>query len=420
MPRNLAPRLPNRSALSKFAIFCGVSGGSIGLVSLVISIPIQPGQGTVLGGIGVLVGGGLAYWSSHQKRLSDERIATAADVVAHQQLEHAKAAAAQAVRHSDVLMAEQVAARQEVHRREVVRDLRSRFALAAEQLSSSSPVIRLAGVYAMVSLADDWLQIDPPNLLERQVCVDVLRAYLRAGVDQRPVVVDEQGQVLEIEPDTEVRQTIFRIITDRAGLPDSSPTSWSHVDVGLARADLRLLDFGETQFNCLDLESAKFTASKLGNAVFDRCDMTQMDAEYAVIAGAVFRNCNLTRARFSGHRGLSKVDFSGSTMSFVKIRGRLSSAVFRSSNLEYANLDGAILWNSDFRDANLQYADMAGTRLGRADFTGADLSWANLEAADLSTCRFSESCLDSIWYTEETKWPRDFEPPPSRNDSIPF
>lgn len=420
MPRNLAPRLPNRSALSKFAIVCGVSGGSLGLVSLVISIPIQPGQGTVLGGIGVLVGGGLAYWSSHQKRLSDERIATAADVVARQQLEHSKASAAQAVRHSDVLMAEQVAARQEVHRREVVRDLRSRFALAAEQLSSSSPVIRLAGVYAMVSLADDWLQIEPPNLLERQVCVDVLRAYLRAGVGERPNVVTEQGELLDVEPDTEVRQTIFRIITDRAGLPEIDPTSWSQVNVALARADLRLLDFGSNEFHGLDLESAKFAGSKLGNAIFDRCDLTQMDAKYAVVAGAVFRNCNLTGAKFSGSRGLRAVDFSGSTMKFVKIRGHMGSAVFLSSNLEYASLNGAILWNSNFENANLQYARMEGTRLGRSNFTGADLSWANLEAADLSMCRFSEARLDNIWYTDETKWPKDFVPPPSRDDSAPF
>lgn len=421
MPQNLAPRPLNRSALSKFAIVCGVSGGSLGLVSLVISVPIQPGQGTVLGGIGVLVGGGLAYWSSHQKRLSDERIATAADVVARQQLEQAKVSAAQAVRHSDVVMAEQVAARQEVHRREVVRDLRSRFALAAEQLSSSSPVIRLAGVYAMVALADDWLQIEPPNLPERQVCVDVLRAYLRAGVDERPVVVNESGDVLGVEADTEVRQTIFRIIADRACLPDEDPSSWSHVDVGLARADLRLIDFSNSTFQGLQLESAMFTAAKFENAIFDRCDLTRADASQAVIAGAVFRNCNLNYATFSGNQGLGVVDFSGSTMNFVKIRGRfLSSTVFVSSNLENASLDGARLWNSNFRNANLSYVDMAKARLNRSDFTGADLSWANLEGASLVGCTFTGSRLDDIWYTDETEWPEGFLPPASRADFPPF
>ena len=51
--------------------------------------------------------------------------------------------------------------------------LNERFATAAGQLGSDKPpAVRLAGVYAMAGLADDW----PEN---QQTCIDVLCAYLR-------------------------------------------------------------------------------------------------------------------------------------------------------------------------------------------------------------------------------------------------
>jgi hypothetical protein len=54
------------------------------------------------------------------------------------------------------------------------RTLNERFATAAEQLGSDEPAVRLAGVYAMAGLADDWKEKE-----NRQTCVDVLCAYLR-------------------------------------------------------------------------------------------------------------------------------------------------------------------------------------------------------------------------------------------------
>jgi len=54
------------------------------------------------------------------------------------------------------------------------RTLNERFATAADRLCTDrSPAVRLAGVYAMAGLADDW----PEN---RQTCIDVLCGYLRA------------------------------------------------------------------------------------------------------------------------------------------------------------------------------------------------------------------------------------------------
>src|SRR5947207_4571217 len=60
------------------------------------------------------------------------------------------------------------------------RTLNGRFATAAGQLGSDKPAaVRLAGVYAMAGLADDW----PEN---RQTCVDVLCGYLRMPYEPDP------------------------------------------------------------------------------------------------------------------------------------------------------------------------------------------------------------------------------------------
>ena len=58
--------------------------------------------------------------------------------------------------------------------------LNERFATAAGQLGGDKPpAVRLAGVYAMAGLADDW----PEN---RQTCIDVLCGYLRMPDEPDP------------------------------------------------------------------------------------------------------------------------------------------------------------------------------------------------------------------------------------------
>src|SRR5215468_6203125 len=60
------------------------------------------------------------------------------------------------------------------------RTLNERFAMAAEQLGNDRPsAVRLAGVYAMAGLADDWEE-------NRQTCVDVLCACLRMPYEPDP------------------------------------------------------------------------------------------------------------------------------------------------------------------------------------------------------------------------------------------
>lgn len=67
---------------------------------------------------------------------------------------------------------------QERRKDAVTSELRGRYAQAAEQLGSERLSVRLAGVYSLAALADDWAEIG--NMDERQVCIDLLGACLRS------------------------------------------------------------------------------------------------------------------------------------------------------------------------------------------------------------------------------------------------
>ncbi|MCX4617950.1 pentapeptide repeat-containing protein [Streptomyces mirabilis] len=88
-----------------------------------------------------------------------------------------------------------------------------RYTTAAEQLGHDQAAVRLAGVYALARLADDWAE-------QRQVCIDVLCAYLRMPYEPDPTALGHKAG------EREVRHTIIRVIRDHLRDPDAS-TSWS-------------------------------------------------------------------------------------------------------------------------------------------------------------------------------------------------
>src|SRR5215813_6646742 len=97
------------------------------------------------------------------------------------------------------------------------RTLNERFTTAAEQLGSDKPAVRLAGVYAMAGLADDWAE-------NRQTCVDVLCAYLRMPYESDPGDEAAEPERLAFQASREVRHTVIRVIT--AHLKEGTDLSW--------------------------------------------------------------------------------------------------------------------------------------------------------------------------------------------------
>src|SRR5215831_789065 len=108
------------------------------------------------------------------------------------------------------------------------RTLNERFATAADQLGSDKPpAVRLAGVYAMAGLADDW----PEN---RQTCVDVLCAHLRMPYWPDPGDEAPAPEQLAFRANREVRHTVIRVIA--AHLKDGAAESWRGLDLDFTGA----------------------------------------------------------------------------------------------------------------------------------------------------------------------------------------
>jgi len=161
----------------------------------------------------------------------------------------------------------------------------ARYSSAADQLGHDKAAVRLAGVYAMARLADDWQP-------QQQTCIDVLCAYLRMPYDP--------GKAAEGE--REVRQSVVRLIRDH--LREAATVSWQGRD----------LDFTEALFDDASFVEASFSG---GLVSFDRATFS---GGHVSFNGARFigGHVSFDRATFSG--GLVSFDratFSGGLVSFA-------------------------------------------------------------------------------------------------------
>lgn len=124
--------------------------------------------------------------------------------------------------------------------------LAERYTTAADQLGHDEAAVRLAGVYAMARLADDWTE-------QRQVCIDVLCAYLRMPYEPDPQATDTYK-----EGEREVRHTIIRVIRDH--LQPQAPTLWSACNFDFTRATFDGGDLSGSQFRgTVSFDGAEFT-----------------------------------------------------------------------------------------------------------------------------------------------------------------
>ncbi|MFF3671698.1 pentapeptide repeat-containing protein, partial [Microtetraspora malaysiensis] len=97
-----------------------------------------------------------------------------------------------------------------------------RFDKATDKLGSGAPAVRLAGVHALAALADDWDG-------GRQMCIDVLCAYLRMPPEPEPDAEHDPGAHGAWRAMREVRATIIRLIATH--LRESAPIPWIGADL---------------------------------------------------------------------------------------------------------------------------------------------------------------------------------------------
>lgn len=163
------------------------------------------------------------------------------------------------------------------------RTLNERFATAFDRLGDDKPpAVRLAGVYAMAGLADDWEE-------NRQTCVDVLCGYLRMPYEPDPGQDTPELQQLAFQAIREVRHTVIRVIAAR--LRKDATVSWQGLD----------LDFTGVVFDGGDFSGAEFSG---GRVDFGHAEFSGGQVGF----GAALFSCTVSfiEARFSG----GTVDFS--------------------------------------------------------------------------------------------------------------
>ncbi|WP_067137748.1 pentapeptide repeat-containing protein [Microtetraspora malaysiensis] len=243
----------------------------------------------------------------------------------------------------------------EAARREDTKLYAERFDKATDKLGSGAPAIRLAGVHALAALADDWDG-------GRQMCIDVLCAYLRMPPEPEPDTEDDPGAHGSWRAMSEVRATIIRLIATH--LRESAPISWSGAD----------LDFTGVVFDTgADFTGAVFSGGTVmfRNAVFSDGEVSFDEAMFSGgnvwFGGAVFSGGTVwfSGAVFSGgnvwFRGAV---FSGGTVWF-------SGAVFSGGRVsfDFAVFSGGTVW---FRRAAFSGGQVA---FGAAEFSGGQVSF---------------------------------------------
>jgi hypothetical protein len=184
-----------------------------------------------------------------------------------------------------------------------------RYTATAEQLGHNKAAVRLAGVYALARLADDW---EP----YRQACIDVLCAYLRMPYDpENP----EPGE-------REVRLTVIRLIGDH--LRPTARVSWSGRDLDFTGTVFDGGDFGGVTFSggTVSFRGAAFSSGTVSfrGAAFSGGYVTFGGATFrrgiVYFGGATFSDgtVNFYKATFSGGTvSFDGAEFSGGTVSFI-------------------------------------------------------------------------------------------------------
>ncbi len=277
--------------------------------------------------------------------------------------------------------------------REATRLLNERFTAAAGQLGHDNPAIRLAGVYAMAGLADDWLG-------QRQTCIDVLCAYLRMPRQPEPDHEAPATHSRDHAADREICQTIIRIIAAHLQPDDErSPAhqDWRGHDLDLTGATLDNATFNGAQFTdgTVSFTRARFTGDIAdfnftqftGATVY--FSLAQFASDTVEFDQAQFSNGNVyfSAAEFSGHLiRFDNAEFSGAEV-------RFNAASFDGCTVDFSSAqftDGKVHFDGTaFKDAGIQFS---GVRFAGSMVNFCHARFSN-GTADFSA-RFSDGTVD--------------------------
>ena len=251
------------------------------------------------------------------------------------------------------------------------RTLNERFNTVAEQLGSDKPpAVRLAAVYAMAGLADDWQD-------HRQMCVDVLCAYLRMPYEPGPGDDAPVEKRLAFQASREVRHTVIRVIT--AHLNGTAPVSWCGLNFDFAGA---VFDGGDFSGAKLSGGTVNFTGAEFpgGTVNFAGAEFSGGTVNFA---GAKFSGAgvNFFLAKFSG----AGVNFAGAKISGGTVGFGYAGFSGGPVNFSSAKFSGAAVhfFHSKFTGESPKFigADTSGGTVffHATEFSGGTVSFSRAE-----------------------------------------
>jgi len=253
---------------------------------------------------------------------------------------------------------------------------------AVEQLGSSSPQVRIAGVYAIAEVADTH------ENKYIQLAVNILSGYLRTDRSQN---------------DSSVESTILSVLSNHlkpASTPDTRQTpsnntgKWSSCSIDLHGARIKeAVKFDFAQIAIIDCRAAEFTGDvsfegcKLGRALFHN---TIFEKE------ANFRRASFTEANFNGAKFKQKAEFGSELKGQIEGANFKGVAEFRNTNFgkkaifNHSTFNKACFRNSIFIGAALfQNVEFA----GRADFGDKTIfeSKAHFNGSSFNAAHFKDA-----------------------------
>jgi uncharacterized protein YjbI with pentapeptide repeats len=168
---------------------------------------------------------------------------------------------------------------------------------------------------------------------------------------------------------------------------------------------------GCADFRKSDLQEANLTTAGFAGAGFWDADLRKANLTGTDFSSAFFKDANLDGAAAVQSPGFQRALLIRTTF----VQARFERAHFNNANLTDVNADQALLSHGDFRnaylrrsrfmDADLRNAKFRDARMIHVDLTSADLRGADFRRADLSRTVLTDVCFD-----DTTKWGSNSSP----------
>lgn len=278
-------------------------------------------------------------------------------------------------------------------RQSELRAMNDRFLGAVELLGGDGPGARRAGVLALASLADDWLQFgrgwtrrsarrlvaDQMCARRAEECVETICLHLRSPIESVDSVDSFNPFGTAVD-----RLAAIHCIKSRSRSWRGSGLSVDLSHATMQGADLRGCDLSESSLAHADLTPKGYSGNKhyisdLTGSNLSGCDLTLVDMAYANLSGVDLRGADAWAAN------LASTNLSGANMVGVAlIHANLSGADLRGADLSRASLTKVILRGANLTDANLSGARLDYVTLEGAVLDGAKMAGSTLERLDLA------------------------------------